>query len=88
MARKTLPAFPFPFQKAHDGTTFLPAAAASFRIHDARYQNGAESYLSALVSQCAMYAARQDLIGARLAKAANQVTLYKVLGGGWQTAEK
>jgi multidrug efflux system outer membrane protein len=60
------------------------ASDKSFRIHEARYQKGAESYLNALVSQRALYAARQSLITARLAKAGNSVTLYKVLGGGWQ----
>lgn len=60
------------------------ASDKSFRIHEARYEKGAESYLNALVSQRALYAARQSLITARLAKASNAVTLYKVLGGGWQ----
>ncbi|XLZ71390.1 efflux transporter outer membrane subunit [Massilia sp. SR12] len=60
------------------------AAQKSFRIHEARYQKGSESYLNALVSQRELYAAQQNLITARLAKASNQVTLYRVLGGGWQ----
>ncbi|WP_374580757.1 efflux transporter outer membrane subunit [Pseudoduganella sp.] len=60
------------------------AAEKSFRIHEARYQKGSESYLNALVSQRELYAAQQNLISARLAKASNQVTLYRVLGGGWQ----
>ena len=62
----------------------VDAAGTSFRIHDARYRQGAESYLNALVSQRALYAAQQSLITARLAKSSNAVTLYKVLGGGWQ----
>ncbi|WP_028105095.1 efflux transporter outer membrane subunit [Pseudoduganella violaceinigra] len=60
------------------------AAEKSFRIHEARYQKGAESYLNALVSQRTLYSTQQGLISARLAKASNQVTLYKVLGGGWK----
>lgn len=60
------------------------AAEKSHRIHEARYQKGAESYLNALVSQRALYSAQQGLINTRLAKASNQVTLYKVLGGGWR----
>ena len=59
------------------------ASEKSFQLHEARYKQGAESYLNALVSQRAMYAAQQGLITARLAKATNQITLYKVLGGGW-----
>jgi multidrug efflux system outer membrane protein len=58
------------------------ASQKSFRIHEARYQKGTESYLNALVSQRALYAAQQSLITARLARASNQVTLYQVLGGG------
>jgi outer membrane protein, multidrug efflux system len=60
------------------------AASKSYRIHEARYRQGAESYLNALVSQRAWYAARQGLIAARLASDANHVTLYKALGGGWR----
>jgi len=59
------------------------ASEKSFKIHEARYEKGTESYLNALVSQRAMYSAQQGLITARLAKATNQITLYKVLGGGW-----
>jgi len=65
-------------------TALVAASEKSYRIHEARYQKGAESYLNALVSQRALYAAQQNLISARLAKVGNQVTLYKVLGGGWQ----
>ena len=62
----------------------VEASSKSYRIHEARYRQGADSYLNALVSQRAQYAAQQNLIGARLAKLGNLVTLYKVLGGGWQ----
>ncbi len=60
------------------------ASSKSYRIHEARYRQGAESYLNALVSQRALYSAQQSLISARLQKQGNLVTLYKVLGGGWQ----
>ena len=43
-----------------------------------------DSYLGLLYAQRTLYAAELDLIGARQADAANRVTLYKVLGGGWQ----
>ncbi|WP_338765240.1 efflux transporter outer membrane subunit [Massilia sp. METH4] len=62
----------------------VEASGKSYRIHEQRYQKGAESYLNALVSQRTLYGAQQSLISARLAQASNQVTLYKVLGGGWQ----
>jgi multidrug efflux system outer membrane protein len=62
----------------------VDAASNSYRIHDARYRNGIESYLSALVSQRALYGAQQSLISVRLLNATSLVTLYKALGGGWQ----
>nr|WP_307729767.1 efflux transporter outer membrane subunit [Massilia sp. YIM B04103] len=65
-------------------TALAQASEKSYRIHEARYRKGTDSYLNALVSQRALYTAQQGLINARLAKASNQVTLYKVLGGGWQ----
>jgi len=62
----------------------VDAAQKSYTINEARYQKGADSYLNALVSQRALYSAQQGLITTRLAKSSNAVTLYKVLGGGWQ----
>ncbi|MCB1806609.1 MAG: TolC family protein, partial [Candidatus Competibacteraceae bacterium] len=60
------------------------ATEASYRLSDARYRQGVDSYLSVLDSQRSLYSAQQDLIATRLARASNLVTLYKVLGGGWQ----
>ena len=60
------------------------ASARSYRIYEARYQKGADTYQTSLTAQRNLYTAQQGLISARLAKASNQVTLYKVLGGGWQ----
>jgi multidrug efflux system outer membrane protein len=68
-------------ERVESQAALAEAASRSYRIHEARYQKGAESYLNALVSQRALYAAQQSLISVRLAKATNQVTLYKVLGG-------
>ena len=55
---------------------------ATYRLSDARYKAGIDSYLSVLVAQRAMYGAQQGLIGVRLARLGNLVNLYKVLGGG------
>jgi multidrug efflux system outer membrane protein len=41
-----------------------------------------DSYLTVLDSQRALYGAQLNLISTRLARQANLVTLYKVLGGG------
>lgn len=62
----------------------VDASEKSYGIYQARYQKGSDTYLNALLSQRSLYSAQQGLIDARLAKASNQVTLYKVLGGGWQ----
>ena len=60
----------------------VDAVAETYRLSDARYIKGIDNYLSVLDAQRSLYAAQQVLIGLRLARYANQVTLYKVLGGG------
>jgi outer membrane protein, multidrug efflux system len=49
---------------------------------EARYQKGVDSYLSVLDAQRTLYSARQGLVALRLARIANDVKLYAVLGGG------
>ncbi|OUM07927.1 hypothetical protein BW686_07835 [Pseudomonas syringae] len=49
----------------------------------ALYRGGSQSYLEALESQRSLYSAEQDLISLRLTEQSNRVTLYKVMGGGW-----
>ena len=63
--------------------SLVDAATDSQRLSDIRFREGAESYLAVLDAQRSRYAAEQDLIGLLLARLANQVTLYKALGGGW-----
>lgn len=46
------------------------------------YQQGVVGYLEVLDAQRSLYAAQQGLNGLRLARSANQVRLYAVLGGG------
>ena len=62
----------------------VDATAASFRLSEARYKGGVDSYLGLLDAQRTLYGAELDLIGVRLAEAANRVVLYRVLGGGWR----
>jgi multidrug efflux system outer membrane protein len=54
----------------------------TYRLSEARYKGGIDSYLSVLVAQRSLYGAQQQLVGVRLARLSNLVTLYKVLGGG------
>lgn len=58
------------------------AAGGGYRISEARYREGVDSYLSLLDAQRELYAAQQSLVSARAERALNFVTLYKVLGGG------
>ncbi len=64
--------------------SLLAAAQRSYKLSEARYRRGVDSYLSTLDAQRAYYSAQQNLISARLLEAANLVTLYGVLGGGWK----
>lgn len=59
------------------------AAAEAFKLADARFKNGVDSYLVVLDAQRTLYTAEQSLVTLQLSDAASQLTLYKVLGGGW-----
>jgi multidrug efflux system outer membrane protein len=63
--------------------SLVAATADTFRLSEIRFRQGAQSYLEVLDAQREMYAAQQALIGVRLTRLANQVSLYKALGGGW-----
>jgi multidrug efflux system outer membrane protein len=54
----------------------------AYRLSEARYERGSDTYLNALVAQRTFYSARQTLTQTRLARATNLVTLYTQLGGG------
>jgi outer membrane protein, multidrug efflux system len=62
--------------------SLVAATVDTHRLSDIRFREGAQGYLDVLDAQREMVAAQQDLISVRLAKLSNQVTLYKVLGGG------
>ncbi len=70
-----------------DQLTALEAQAAAerdrFRLADLRYRNGIASYLDLLDAQRSLFATEQALAQTRLAQRANEVQLYKALGGGW-----
>lgn len=63
--------------------SLVDATAESDRLSRARFSRGVDSYLAVLDSQRSLYSAQQNLIGTRLSRMSNLVTLYKVLGGGW-----
>ena len=62
--------------------SLVNALQETYRLSEARYEAGVDSYLSVLVAQRSLYAAQQGLLGVRLARLSNLVNLYKVLGGG------
>jgi len=61
--------------------SLVHAAAETYRLSDARYSKGIDSYLPVLDAQQFLYAAQQRLVALRLGRLANQVRLYAVLGG-------
>ncbi|MCK0506637.1 AdeC/AdeK/OprM family multidrug efflux complex outer membrane factor [Aromatoleum anaerobium] len=62
----------------------VEATAESFRLSEARYKGGVDSYLGLLDAQRTLYGAQLQLIAVRESDAANRIALYKALGGGWQ----
>jgi multidrug efflux system outer membrane protein len=64
--------------------SLVHALAETYRLSNSRYDKGIDSYLSVLDAQRSLYAGQQGLVSLRLAKLANQVRLYAVLGGGWE----
>ncbi len=64
--------------------SLVEATALSFKLSQARYQNGINSYLNVLDSERSLYAAKHNLIALKLLQATNQFTLYKAIGAGLQ----
>ena len=68
-------------------TSLVNAVAETYRLSNSRYEKGMDSYLSVLDAQRSLYSAQQGLVSLGLAKVANTVQLYAVLGGGWNDAK-
>lgn len=62
--------------------SLVNALTETYRLSNVRYTKGIDSYLSVLDTQRSIYAAQQGVILLHLARLANRVTFYKVLGGG------
>lgn len=65
-------------------SALVEAATRAEHLSLLRYQAGRDSYLGLLDAQRTLYAAQQAQLATWLAAQINRVTLYKVLGGGWQ----
>lgn len=59
----------------------VAASADNFRLSDARYRGGVDSFLQNLDAQRSLYGARRSLVATQLTAATNLVTLYRTLGG-------
>jgi multidrug efflux system outer membrane protein len=62
--------------------SLVDAVAETYRLSNRRYTIGIDSYLGVLDAHRSLYVQQQVLVSLRLAKLANQVRLYAVLGGG------
>ena len=62
--------------------SLVNAVAETYRLSNLRYSKGVDSYLGVLDAQRSLRVAEQLLVFLRLARIANQVRLYAVLGGG------
>lgn len=57
------------------------ATADTYRLTEARYRGGIDSFLTSLDAQRSLYTAERQLVATRLTKASNLVALYRALGG-------
>ncbi|MFZ3114144.1 MAG: TolC family protein, partial [Syntrophales bacterium] len=62
--------------------SLVEAVAETYRLSNARFIKGIDSYLGVLDAQRSLYAVQQGMIDLQLTRLANRVTLYKALGGG------
>ncbi|MDW7774223.1 MAG: efflux transporter outer membrane subunit [Desulfobulbaceae bacterium] len=60
----------------------LDAVTETYRLSEERYTSGVDSYLGVLDAQRSRFAAQQGLVSLHLARLANRVRMYEVLGGG------
>jgi NodT family efflux transporter outer membrane factor (OMF) lipoprotein len=62
----------------------LARAEEAFRISEVRYREGVANFQEVLVSQSALYNARNSLSDNKLAQLNAIIAFYQSLGGGWQ----
>jgi len=62
---------------------YVQAAQVFLDLSELRFRTGVDSYLNVLTAQTNLYTAQQLLVAIRLARLANLVDLYRILGGGW-----
>lgn len=57
------------------------ASTDNYRLSDARYRGGIDTFLQSLTAQQSLYSSQRSLVSAQLTQASNLVTLYRTLGG-------
>lgn len=57
------------------------SAGDNYRLSEARYRGGIDTFLQSLVAQRSLYSAQRTLVTTQLTGATNLVTLYRALGG-------
>ncbi len=70
-------------EKAYAAAT--QSAEKAYSIADARYRAGATDYLTLLDAERSLLSARDALVTARLDRMTAAISLYKAVGGGWQS---
>ena len=75
---------------AREQTLGLAATASerAAQLSDTRFRAGSDNFLQLLQSQRDLANARADLAQAQADRAADQIALFKALGGGWEQAPK
>ena len=63
-------------------TALVDAANKSVELAQARYKAGIDTFLTTLVSERALYGAKNSLVATQLSALSNRIVLYRVLGGG------
>ena len=63
----------------------VQAQQRRFDLTNARYRQGVANYVEVLLAQQDLYVAQQNLLQFQAARLINVVTLYRTLGGGWNS---
>jgi NodT family efflux transporter outer membrane factor (OMF) lipoprotein len=66
----------------------LADSRRAFDLANARYKAGSASYLDLLTTEQSLITAESDLAASDEAIAADQIAVFKALGGGWQASAK
>ena len=64
------------------------AASASLRVAEERYRGGLTNYFDVLDAKRSLYAVQQQIVRADAGASENLVSVYRNLGGGWQSPTK